>query len=113
MMAEPQREGPAQRPDRDFGALQLVESHSEHLLARLQRRIAEQKLDRGLLLAPGDIALYFCKETTGQSNVGHLQLDQFGNITNWPEDFFGNPLSDAVAMVDAAAKRANSSPSNT
>ncbi len=41
----------------------VVESHSEHLLRRLQRRIAEGEGD----LNPEDVALYFCDMADGQS----------------------------------------------
>jgi hypothetical protein len=88
----------------------LVESHSEHLLTRLQRRLAEADLARGLRLTPSDVALYFCDQHKGESEsrISRLEIDEFGNISNWPEDFFGNPLEDAVAMVEAAARRASS-----
>jgi predicted ATPase len=89
----------------------LVESHSEHLLTRLQRRLAEADLARGLRLTPSDVALYFCDQHKGdsESQISRLEIDEFGNISNWPEDFFGNPLEDTVAIVEAAARRASGS----
>jgi predicted ATPase len=78
----------------------IIESHSEHLLHRLQRRIAEEEL------APEQAALYFCQmENDGASSLTSLELDGFGNITNWPEDFFGNEMEDLVAMTEAAMQR--------
>jgi predicted ATPase len=78
----------------------IIESHSEHLLHRLQRRIAEEEL------APEQAALYFCQmEQDGASSLTSLDLDEFGNITNWPEDFFGNEMEDLVAMTEAAMQR--------
>jgi AAA ATPase domain/Protein of unknown function (DUF3696) len=78
----------------------IIESHSEHLLHRLQRRIAETEL------APEQAALYFCQmENDGASSLTELELDPFGNIKNWPEDFFGDDMGDLVAMTDAAMKR--------
>lgn len=77
----------------------LVESHSEHLLRRLQRRIAEERL-------PNDeIALYFTRLKDGASELVTLDLDMFGNIRNWPEDFFGDELGELTAMYDAATQR--------
>jgi predicted ATPase len=88
------------------GVQVVVESHSEHLLLRLQRRIAEQGLPRGRVpLAAGDCALYFCDTEGGRSVVDQLDLDLYGNITNWPADFFGNSLEEATAMTMAAASR--------
>lgn len=77
----------------------IVESHSEHLLRRLQRRIAEEKL------AGDKAALYFCRMERGESWVERLHLDLFGRITNWPEGFFGDEMGDRVAQVEAMARR--------
>ena len=78
----------------------ILESHSEHLLRRLQRRIAEEAL------RTDQAALYFCAmNAQGVSQAEALQLDPFGNITNWPKDFFGDEMGDMLAMSEAAMKR--------
>jgi predicted ATPase len=77
----------------------LIESHSEHFLRRLQRRIAEE------VISPKDAALYFCTPGTEGSEIQKLELDLFGNINNWPTDFFGDEMSDLAAMTDAALRR--------
>jgi predicted ATPase len=77
----------------------LVESHSEHFLRRLQRRIAEEKL------TPDQVALYFCKPGPEGSTLEELRLDEYGNISNWPENFFGDEVGDLTAMTEAAIKR--------
>ena len=77
----------------------LLESHSEHLLRRLQRRIAEE------VFAPDDAALYFCEMSDGESNLTALEVDMFGNIRNWPEDFFGDLAGEIVAAFDAGLER--------
>jgi predicted ATPase len=77
----------------------IVESHSEHLLTRLQRRIAEEEITRN------DIALYFCNTDKQQSVMQELQLDLFGNIKNWPEGFFGDRFGEIVATQEARLKR--------
>jgi len=58
----------------------IVESHSEHLLRRLQRRIAE-----GKTLDSKDVALYFCKFDGKESELDPLDVDSYGNIKNWPK----------------------------
>ena len=78
----------------------LFESHSEHLLRRLQRRIAEEKVPQE------DVALYFCSSNPdGSSSLSRLKVDQFGNIANWPKDFFGDQFGEIAAMSEAALKR--------
>jgi predicted ATPase len=80
----------------------ILESHSEHLLHRLQRRIAEEKDG----LTNQDISLYFCNMTPeGNSKLTTLEMDDFGNIINWPENFFGDKMGDLFAMTEAAMKR--------
>jgi len=80
----------------------IVESHSEHLLRRLQRRIAEEKQG----FSQADASLYFCQmDQQGTSQLIPLELDDFGNINNWPVDFFGDEMGELVAMTEAAMKR--------
>jgi len=77
----------------------ILESHSEHLLRRLQRLIAEEQM------ASDQVALYFCEMKDGASSLTTLQLDEYGNINNWPKDFFGDEMGDLVALTDAAMTR--------
>ena len=77
----------------------LVESHSEHLLNRLQRRVAEERI------TADQTALYFCQNDDGVSNIDRLKMDEFGNITNWPENFFGDEMGDLFAMTKAQRER--------
>ncbi len=77
----------------------ILESHSEHLLKRLQRRIAEEQLSHT------DAALYFCEIKGGGSSLQALHLDLFGNITNWPSGFFGDEFEEMAAMSKAIVAR--------
>lgn len=79
----------------------IVESHSEHLLVRLQRRIAEEKIGKD------KIGLYSCSndEAKGVSKCKELYVDRVGNIRNWPENFFGDVMGDMFAITDAQAKQ--------
>ena len=77
----------------------LVESHSEHLLNRLQRRIAEEQI------SVDKTALYFCRNNGGVSACERLKMDEFGNISNWPENFFGDEMGDLLAMAQAQMER--------
>ena len=80
----------------------IIESHSEHLLRRLQRRIAEEKDG----FTNDDAALYFCKmNDQGDSELVPLEIDTYGNICNYPDGFFGDEMGDLVAMTEASIKR--------
>lgn len=73
----------------------IIESHSEHLLRRLQRRIAEGAL------APEDAALYFVDAAGGEARIAELEMDEYGRIRNWPENFFGDAIGETEAQMDA------------
>jgi predicted ATPase len=77
----------------------IFESHSEHLLKRLQRRIAEQKI------SPDAMALYFCESENGGSKLTPLEVDLFGSIKNWPKDFFGDQFGEIAAITKATVER--------
>lgn len=82
----------------------IFESHSEHLLKRLQRRIADQTITKD------ETALYFCEADNGQSKLTPLDIDLFGNIDNWPKDFFGDQFGEIAEMTKAAIKRKQMDP---
>ncbi len=80
----------------------IVESHSEHLLRRLQRRIAEGKFPAT------DAALYFCEMQNGASRATELQVGDDGFIKNWPNDFFGDEMGEVAAIAEAGIKHRRS-----
>jgi len=77
----------------------VIETHSEHFLRRLQRRIAEGAISQKRVSA------YFANITKTPATLEPLQIDLFGSIENWPEDFFGDEMSDITAQAKAAMKR--------
>jgi len=77
----------------------IIESHSEHLLTRLQLRVAEGSLD------PEDVAIYFVNEGRDGANLEPLRITLYGDIENWPENFFGDEMADIVARTKAAIER--------
>lgn len=82
----------------------FLESHSEHLLRRFQRRIAEQQV------RSDEVAFYFCDVVGGRSTLLPLEVDPVGNITNWPQDFFGDEFGEIAAMQQAALDRRHEMP---
>ena len=59
----------------------IVESHSEHLMRRLQRRVAEESA------SSEDVKLYFVSTNRGVARASDLALNEWGEIENWPENF--------------------------
>ena len=79
----------------------ILESHSEHLLRRIQRRVAEGTI------ASEKTALYFCQLQRGDSRIEQLRMNDSGRIDNWPTGFFGDELGELAAMTEAAIGREN------
>jgi len=74
----------------------IIETHSEHFLRRLQRRIAEEALEYDNFRA------YFVNTQKFPPSLDGLEVDLFGNIANWPQGFFGD-ISGDIAMQSKAA----------
>lgn len=80
----------------------IVESHSEHFLLRLQRRIADETI------GTEQVQLYFCRPMKGASRLERLDLDLFGNIRNWPENFMGDAAGELAEATKARIRRQRS-----
>lgn len=77
----------------------IIETHSEHFLRRLQRRIAEE------VISPNKVSAYFSDVSKMPARLEPLQIDIFGSIKNWPENFFGDDMGDITAQAKAAMKK--------
>jgi len=62
----------------------IVETHSEHLISRIQRRIAEGTIKRD------DVALYYCQSSKEGGVVKRVEFDENGRFVGegLPEGFF-------------------------
>ncbi len=83
--------------DRDIQL--VIETHSEHFLRRLQRRIAEDAVPQE------KVSAYFANIDKTPATLEPLQIDIFGNIQNWPENFFGDEMGDITEQAKAAMKK--------
>lgn len=79
----------------------LVETHSEHLVLRVRRRVAEGKLK------PEDVAILFVEKHGSESKVRKLDLDERGHFSDWPEGFFDEAYQESMALAKAANKKGN------
>ena len=77
----------------------IVESHSEHLMRRLQRRVAEEEV------SCEDVRLYFISASGRSAQASDLALNIWGEIENWPENFFGDEMGEISAITEASLKR--------
>lgn len=80
----------------DVGAIHktfLLETHSEHLLLRLLRRIRETATDElppgATPLRPEQIAVFYVEQTPDGARLSKLRVDETGEfIDRWPKGFF-------------------------
>ena len=77
----------------------IVESHSEHLMRRLQRRVAEEAV------SSEDVKLYFISANEGVAQASDLALNEWGEIENWPKNFFGDEMGEIAAIAKASIAR--------
>ena len=77
----------------------IIETHSEHLLRRLQRRISEEEIKTS------DVKAYFAKNNQKSSQLEELNVDEYGNILNWPDGFFGDMEKDMYEQAMRAMDR--------
>jgi putative AbiEii toxin of type IV toxin-antitoxin system/AAA ATPase-like protein len=80
----------------------LVETHSETLLLRLRRRIAEPDNDYG----PAMVAIYVVEQRDGESTIRHVSIDSLGNLEDsWPEGYFSQDYHEVRALAAAQVQR--------
>ena len=85
------------------GQRALVETHSEHLLLRLRRLVAEGKI------SADNVAVYFVEREDGKSTVRPVPIKENGHIDqrDWPSGFFQEPLEESIALATAQSRRRN------
>ncbi|WP_446745188.1 DUF3696 domain-containing protein [Silvibacterium acidisoli] len=79
----------------------IVETHSDHLLLRLRRLIAQGRID------PAQVALYFVEKKDGISSIRDIPLQADGGIEQaaWPNGFFEDGLRESLALANAQSER--------
>ncbi|MCY4368032.1 MAG: DUF3696 domain-containing protein [bacterium] len=87
----------------------IVETHSEYMLSRLRRRIAEDPEDQ--LLDVAKIIFAERDRTTGLSTFRNIDLTPYGNMTEWPKGFFDQASEDErQTIIEGLKKRRRQNP---
>ena len=67
----------------------IIETHSEHLILRIQRRIREH------VLGPDDVAVIYVNCGPNGTELTRLRLDEDGDfVDEWPGGFFPERLNE-------------------
>ena len=79
----------------------IIETHSEHLLLRIMRRMRETatgKLkDKSLALRPDDIMVLYVEQIGSKSIIREMPLNDYGDLVkSWPGGFFEEGLREVL-----------------
>ncbi len=77
----------------------LVETHSELLFRHLQTLLAGERL------TPDECALYWVGVEGGEAALTRLDIDEFGRVSNWPKQFFGDAVGEAELQMRLMLER--------
>lgn len=76
----------------------IVETHSEYLINRVRRRIAESK-DATIL---DGTRIYFVERVDSSSRFQAVEPNEFGAILQWPAGFFDEAEEESSAILEAS-----------
>ncbi|TDB91667.1 DUF3696 domain-containing protein, partial [Micromonospora fluostatini] len=80
----------------------LIETHSETLLLRLRRRIAETDND----ITADMVKVYVVEQQDGASTVRNVDIDELGNLDDsWPDGYFSQDYLEVKALAAAQMER--------
>lgn len=79
----------------------VIESHSEHIVHRIKRRIRETtkgSAPDGLEIAPDRVSINYLNQDSGATKIQQIHLDIHGEfIEPWPDDFFDLDFNERFA----------------
>lgn len=84
------------------GVQSFVETHSENLILRVARHIAEGALGKN------DVKIYWVGSESGEHSATELKINDDGTFSSeWPEGFFPTRASETLMLARAASARRN------
>jgi predicted ATPase len=90
-------EGVKLHPTRQF----IVETHSEHLILRILRRIRETtrgQATKDHTLSPQDLKIQYIRRSSSGSRAQSIDVDVNGDLVDeWPDDFFDQDFKERFA----------------
>jgi len=73
----------------------IAETHSENLLLRLRRHVADGKLN------PGDVGLLWFEHTEAGTRIRPIDVASDGSVSDWPKGVFSEDLGEVRAIARA------------
>jgi predicted ATPase len=76
----------------------IVETHSDHIVSRLRRRIAEDPTDETLQ----SLGIVYAEALDDRTRYRRVEPNEFGAIDEWPAGFFDQTLKESQEILRAA-----------
>ena len=83
------------------GVRVIIETHSEHIVNGIRRMIVEGKST----MSHEDMTIYFFKDKNGKRNIMEFGMDEWGNLDEFPVDFFDQVRQDMFELTKFGRKR--------
>ena len=77
----------------------IVETHSEYIVTRIRRRVAEQRVQAK------DSIFLFADYDAGVTTVRKLDMTEYGDFTEWPKGFFDEQDNENRTIIKAVSER--------
>lgn len=77
----------------DQNRMLLIETHSEHIITRIQRRVADGSLN------PEDAIIYYISKHDNKSEIKKISISPNGEFSYWPKGFFQDDFEDAIEII--------------
>ena len=86
------------------GVRVIIETHSEHIVNGIRRMIVEGESE----MSHEDMTIYFFQNKQGIKGIMEITMDEYGNLSDFPEDFFDQVRQDTLAIlrIDRVKKEA-------
>ena len=83
------------------GVRVIIETHSEHIVNGIRRMIVEGKTS----MSHEDMTIYFFQNKGGEKNIMEFGMDEWGNLNEFPVDFFDQVRQDMNKLMEFGRKR--------
>ena len=83
------------------GVRVIIETHSEHIVNGIRRMIVEGKTE----MSHEDMTIYFFQNKNGDKNIMEFGMDEWGNLNEFPVDFFDQVRQDMSKLMEFGRKR--------
>ncbi len=84
----------------------IIETHSDHLVSRLRRRVAEDASDTLV----DDIGFVFAERQRGKTTYRTVKPNAFGGLEQWPAGFMDQGPHESAVIIEAALRKQERGP---